>query len=391
MSSSFQQRTGLLSILVGATLLFGTPANSQQSLGPKTAQEWVSAAHNCADSLCRFSALQQALRAEPENRDTLLALAYYYRGHEQREKSRDILRKITARNARDFEARKKLADLSIEAGDLDDDEEGMLTAGTRLCAAAETSADDELCEIAAGRIDDAAANSKTFRKSLGAIRKPIASDSPQADRFRLAQVSAAEDGAPEFETLFQSRDSGLLTDWKIVGPLGRFPNTDFNRNFGPEQDGLKKKSYGSRPVRIVQFANGRVELPRETERNGVFYAASDVDLNSGGEWRVWVESPGTLEVFIDGKRALLKDDRAAMHPQVLWEMRRMDEGMHRVVVKFIASALPFRVAIMPPSGGVKKRNNKPGLHAGPDAEYVSVALHYWRRGLSQNGRRENAK
>jgi hypothetical protein len=269
--------------------------------------------------------------------------------------------------------------VSMEASALDGDDSGMLSSATRLCAAAETNANDEMCEIAAGRIGDAAANSKTFRGSLDAIQKLIAAGSPQAHTLRLALVSAASDGAPEFETLFQSRESGLLTDWKIVGPLGRYPNTDFDRAFGPEQDGLTKKSYGSRPVRSLQFVNGRVELPKGVQRTGVFYAAADVDLRSGGEWRLWVESPGTLEVFIDGKRAMLKDDRKMMQPQVLWEMRRMDDGLHRVVVKFLASALPFRVAIMPPTGGVKKRNNKPGLHAGAEGEYVSVALRYWRR------------
>ena len=269
--------------------------------------------------------------------------------------------------------------VAMEMSELDGDDEGMLDAATRLCTAAETTMDTELCEIAAGRIGEAAANTKTFRKTLGAIRQLIASGSPESDTFRLALVAAASDGAPEFETLFQSRESGLLTDWKMVGPLGKYPNRDFDRTFGPEQDGLTKKSYGSRPVRSVQFVNGRVELPDGAQRNGVFYAAADVDLSSGGEWRVWVESPGTLEVFIDGKRAMLKDDRKLMQPQVAWEMRRMDDGVHRVVVKFLASALPFRVAIMPPTGGVKKRNNKPGLHAGAEGEYVSVALRYWRR------------
>src|SRR4051794_36417152 len=117
MSSGFQQRTGLLSILVGATLLFASPAISEQSPNTKTSQEWVGTAAKCADSLCRFSSLQQALKLEPQNRDALMALADYYRGREQREKARDVLGKIAARNPNDFEARKKLADLLIEVGD----------------------------------------------------------------------------------------------------------------------------------------------------------------------------------------------------------------------------------------------------------------------------------
>jgi cellulose synthase operon protein C len=117
MSRSFHQRIGRLSTLAGATILFVAPAISQQIPKTKTAQEWVTTAASCADSLCRFSSLQQALRVEPENRAALLALADYYRGREQREKARDILRKIVSRDSGDFEARKNMADLLIEVGD----------------------------------------------------------------------------------------------------------------------------------------------------------------------------------------------------------------------------------------------------------------------------------
>jgi hypothetical protein len=39
----------------------------------------------------------------------------------------------------------------------------------------------------------------------------------------LALVAAAGDGAPELSELLASRDSGLLTDWRIVGPFGAHP------------------------------------------------------------------------------------------------------------------------------------------------------------------------
>lgn len=276
--------------------------------------------------------------------------------------------------------------VAMEASALQADDAAVLGYATRLCAAVSSTTDEDLCEIAAGRISELAANTRTFRDAVPRIQQLIASGGPHSGTLQLALVAAASDGAPEFDLLMKSRESGLLTDWKIVGPLGRYANGDFDRALGPEQDSMRKKAYGSRRVSNFQFVDGKVELPDASRSNGVFYAAARTHVGSGGEWRVWVDSPGTLEVFVDGVSVLRKDDRSQQQPQVTWKLRRMEGGPHTVVVKFLPSALPFRVAIMRPAAGVKRKNNKPALHAGPEGEYASVALRYWRGDYAGVGR-----
>ncbi len=265
--------------------------------------------------------------------------------------------------------------VAMEASALDANDSAVLDFATRLCAID----DGDLCEIAAARIYELAGNTKSFRAVAPRLQRLIATGNTQSGALRLSLVAAAADGAPEFDVLMKSRESGLLTDWRIVGPLGKFANSDFDRIFGPEHDGLRRNTYASRRVTNFQFYDGKVEVPEAQRAAGVYFASAKTDLGTSGEYRIWVESPGTLEVFLDGVSVLRKDDRTAQQPQVAWKIRRLDSGAHNIIVKFLPSALPFRVAVMPPTGGVKRKNSKPQINAGPESEYVSVALRYWRR------------
>ncbi len=133
----------------------------------------------------------------------------------------------------------------------------------------------------------------------------------------LCLPALARDGAPELSELMSARDSGLLTDWRIVGPFGLHPLTDFDRQWAPERDHIQKSAYGSRKVEFFQFTDGQVKLPSYLARDGVFYASSQVYLHSAGDWRLFLESGGTLAVFIDGEKVLTRDDRHASQPTSL--------------------------------------------------------------------------
>ena len=95
----------------------------------------------------------------------------------------------------------------------------------------------------------------------------------------------ARQGAPELNELMSARESGLLTDWHIVGPFGLHPRNDFDRQWAPERDGVSRTSYGPRKVESFQFADGQVKLPPRLARDGVFYAVSEVYIHSAGDWR----------------------------------------------------------------------------------------------------------
>lgn len=176
---------------------------------------------------------------------------------------------------------------------------------------------------------------------------------------------------PELDQLLESKESGLLTDWRYAGPFGRVEN--FSHTFGPERDSLKQEHYGSHRVVPAQFANGRFELPKNLPTNGVYYASSEVYLSNGGEWRLYAETSGLMQVFVDGK-AVLARVKVPGAAETTSEVVYLERGEHKVLVKFTAAAAPFHVAVMPRTGGVRKRNNKPQVHASPDSEIVSAEL-----------------
>lgn len=191
----------------------------------------------------------------------------------------------------------------------------------------------------------------------------------------LCLPALTQDSAPELNELMSARESGLLTDWRVVGPFGLHPSTDFDRQWAPERDQIRRSGYGTRKVEFFQFVDGQVKLPNLV-RSGVFYASSEVYVRSAGDWRLFLESGGTLAVFIDGEKMLTRDDRHASQPTNIRSDLILSRGDHRVLVKFLNGAVPFRLAIMAPTGGLRPHPNIPNVHAS-DSGYASAALHYW--------------
>jgi hypothetical protein len=179
-------------------------------------------------------------------------------------------------------------------------------------------------------------------------------------------------GSPEMDQLLQSREAGLLTDWNLFGPYGKKRETAFIRTWAPER---KKKENaagrGERPT--LRFPDGRFVLPTKAT-NGVYYARAHVYLFSDGEWNVWAESANAIQVFVDGVPVLTRqvaeqDTTRAVHQTV-----HLSRGQHTVLTKFIAAAAPFRVAVMPPSGGRRQKRNIPLYELAPETTVLSASL-----------------
>lgn len=194
--------------------------------------------------------------------------------------------------------------------------------------------------------------------------------------YRLAAQQPAtsfSSSAPELDQLLASKESGLLTEWRIAGPFGKSPN--LGRAWAPEHDQLRKLHYGDRKVSTAQFPTGKFELPARFPRNGVFYASSEVWIPNGGEWRVYAETAGSMVVFVDGKRLIQRSsDRNDM--QTTSEVVHLEHGNHRILVKFVAAAAPFHLAVMPQTGGLRKKNNIPDLHPKSESQYTSAELRW---------------
>ncbi len=186
-----------------------------------------------------------------------------------------------------------------------------------------------------------------------------------------AQAQKTTAAAPELDQLLASKESGLLTDWRVLGPLGH--STDLDHIWPAQRDQLRRKQYGSQKVVTRQFASGRFELPESVSGTGVFYAASELWLPSSSDWRVYAETAGAMIVYIDGKQIMETSSHAAVL-HTTSETLRLERGNHRVLVKFAAQAAPFHIAVMPQTGVMPKRNNKPQVHLTPEAQYVPASF-----------------
>lgn len=178
---------------------------------------------------------------------------------------------------------------------------------------------------------------------------------------------------PELDQLLASKESGLLTDWRVAGPFGRTPNLD--HAWAPEHDQLRKLHYGDKRVSSLQFANGRFDLPVRFHQSGIFYASSEMWVPNSGEWRVYAETAGGMVVFIDGKK-LIECSSDKNDLRMTSEVLHLEHGNHRIMVKFLATAAPFHLAVMPQTGGLRKHNNIPSLHVSAESQYTSAELHW---------------
>ena len=193
----------------------------------------------------------------------------------------------------------------------------------------------------------------------------------------LAQQMTKSASSADLDQLLISKDSGLLTDWRLIGPFGKTAN--FGHMWAPERDQMSKSRYGTDRVLSFEFVTGKFELPAATthKAKGIYYASSEVWLPNGGDWRLYAETAGEMIVFLDGKPAIHRIGK--QHDlQTTSEVVHLAHGTHHILVKFEATAAPFHLAVMPETGGLPKHNNIPKLHHTPESQYTSATL-YWPR------------
>jgi tetratricopeptide (TPR) repeat protein len=322
--------------------------------------------------------------------------------------------------------------VQMEAAALAADTGTQLDAALRLCTTAGDENDPRLT-IAGARVLDVAGNTSAFRAVIPRIRELVAAvpgkpagrkaataGMPQtlcANFLRTSLVVAAAEGAPGLALPELSHQAGIITEWKIAGPFGKYPNVAFDRVFAPERDGLAQTLYadatlppsmaGSSRVAPVaaeyfSFDDGNVELPEYFSQAGIFYAAADVTTSFAGDYSLRVESAGTLDVFVDGTRVLQKDDRFHATPQSVLATVWLNSGRHRVLVKFLPSAPPFRIAMLPVLRG-KQNGTAPGMAASrkrqarslpgtleAERDYIEAAERFWMGDYEASVRRLTA-
>ena len=175
----------------------------------------------------------------------------------------------------------------------------------------------------------------------------------------------------EAELLERSREAGLLTDWHLNGHFGHSGQRDFAHRFAPEKAAARQAAkFGQSEHHELVFLEGSFALPPAlATATGVFYADSCAYLSGSGDFTVYLESGDEAVVFFDGLRVL---ERHRATTGVTRGRIHAESGYHSVLVKFTAQAAPFRLAILPPNSGSRRKNNTPYLQASPAFEDLNA-------------------
>ena len=221
------------------------------------------------------------------------------------------------------------------------DDGATLDAALRLCEAGASAPGDVRVRLAAVRVRELAANTADFRAILPQVEALVTNSTEPLPDLQAALLNAALDGTPGLDAAALARDAGILTDWRIVGPLGSRPLLDLDRQFIAPSDDLALSSYQNHPVENFQFIDGWIRLPDYFSRHGVFYAAGRFASLTNATWKLQVASGGRLEVYVDGQRVL----RTGGSSRLYTARFQAPAGPHGVLVKFAGSAAPLRVAV----------------------------------------------
>lgn len=234
----------------------------------------------------------------------------------------------------------------MEAGGMQADEATVLNAALHLCEIGGGARQDPRIRLAAARILESAANTPEFRAVIPGLQTLLANSSADWPELNMALLDAAMDGVPRLDPEAIARASGILTEWRIVGPLGRHPLPTDQVSISPNDD-LARVSYDNRAVENFQFPDGIIRLPSYLSPHGTFYAVTHFASLSSGTWTVRTEGAGQLEVYVDGKRLLLQETGLRQTLTVASATLEIPAGPHRVLAKFAGVGAPLRIAISP--------------------------------------------
>jgi len=284
--------------------------------------------------------------------------------HSDLERARTLAMQALRREPGDPEA----LFVRMEVAAMEADGATVLDAALRLCEAGKTAPADPRVQLAAVRIREGAANTPAFRELIPRVKALLANSQEAWPDLHAALLRAAMDGVPDLNPYAISRAAGILTDWRVVGPVGRRP---LGSEDGISHPGdLSASMYQNRVVENFQFPDGNIILPDYLSHHGTFYGAARFASLTAASWQVDVEGPGAVQVYVDGRRVMAAGGERAHH----FSTFEASPGPHRVLVEFAASAKPLRVAITPASQQV--RPALPSRVSLQELTYLMAVGHY---------------
>jgi hypothetical protein len=225
---------------------------------------------------------------------------------------------------------------------------------------------DPLAEFAALRLLDLEGESPTIDAAITqaaqALKPPVAPRAARLLREAAARISTRTAGAlkdPSVE-LEAWRAVGSVQRWRIGGPFAAFRLFDLRRALPLDGPVL---ATAARNDRALLFPDGDVGLELEPGDGDVYYAVSDVQLERGGEYLLWVEGAAALEARLNGAAVISRVPYPVESPRAQAAAVRLAPGRHQVLVRWSrAEGNRFRVTLVRADGDVSDVRS-----AAPDA------------------------
>ena len=219
---------------------------------------------------------------------------------------------------------------------------------------------DPVAELAASRLLDVQGDSRAVDDAIveAAERAPDGL-LPRAARLlreaaaRSASARVAEVG-PRVEAEAWRR-MGVVRNWRVAGPFGALRLFDLSRTLpldGPAAATAPAEGpAGPTGSRALDFPDGDVGLDLEPSDGDVFYAASDLRVERGGDYLAWIEGAAALELRFDGVVALSRVPYPREMPRAQTVAVRLAPGTHQALVRWSrAEGARFRLTLVRADG-----------------------------------------
>ena len=211
------------------------------------------------------------------------------------------------------------------------DSEGAARAWADALAAAPKT---PLAELAAIRLLDAQGDSRAVDdlvvKAAEGLRAGTAPRAARIVREAAARVFGSRGDAEQERAMWAQ--AGALQHWRVGGPYAALRLFDLSRTLA--LDGATTARAAPRFERELDFPDGDVGLELEPPEGDLFYAATDATLARGGDYLLWVEGAGAVELRIDGEVKLSRVPYPRESVRSQTGLVRLGAGPHRILARW---------------------------------------------------------
>jgi cellulose synthase operon protein C len=182
------------------------------------------------------------------------------------------------------------------------------------------------------------------------LRPPVAPRAARLLREAAARIAArraqtARDPAVEERAW---RAMGAIQRWRVAGPFAALRLLDLRKTFPLDRSTPATVALNARDA---VFPDGDVGLDLEPNDGDLYYAASDVTLERGGNYLFWTEGAAALEARVDGAVVVSRVPYPVESARAQSVPVRLTPGVHHVLVRWSrAEGSRFRASLVRSDG-----------------------------------------